>query len=279
MSAYVNSHLTRFSKIAVALRPMAVAIENVPIAGETGRFAAFVERLEAVGYVATYGIVNAALRGSAQCRHRLLYVGIREDIGVAPVIPPATHGGGRYYSYGLQRLASIGEDRMAILSEPPGARRVRDSMPYRDDIVGRRWIPTVDDVIGDMPAIGTKKAKGMAHVAWMHSPKLIRRMGRVREGGRWRGGEDHYSHAYGRLHRRGLARTITTYFSNAGSGRFWHPTQDRAISLREAARLQGFEDSFRFLPAASVASSRLIGNALDARLAEVVFQCIRQALE
>jgi DNA (cytosine-5)-methyltransferase 1 len=279
LRAFVNSHLTRFSQIAVELRPLAVAIENVPIAGETGRFDAFVRRLERAGYISTHGILNAALRGSAQGRHRLLYIGIRKDVGVAPTIPQATHGGGSYFSYRLQRIASLQDDQMGILSESPGARRVRDAMPFVDTIAGMKWIPTVGDALADLPKLGTKKARDLSHFRWQHTPNMVRRMSRVGEGGRWRGGADHYSHAYGRLHRRGLARTITTFFSNPGSGRFWHPTSDRAVSLREAARLQGFPDSFRFFNDACMGSCRLVGNALDGRLADVAYEVIRQCLE
>ena len=77
----------------------------------------------------------------------------------------------------------------------------------------------------------------------------------------------------------GLARTVTTYFGNAGSGRFWHPTENRALTVREAARVQGFPDSFRFYGDESVRNSRLVGNALDSALAEMQYEAIRQALE
>jgi DNA (cytosine-5)-methyltransferase 1 len=103
-------------------------------------------------------------------------------------------------------------------------------------------------------------------------------MALVPEGGRWAGGLEHYSQSYGRLHRNGLARTITTAFPNAGSGRFWHPTENRALTLREAARLQGFPDSFHFVPPFSRAAF-LVGNALDKTIADLVFEVIRGCLE
>jgi DNA (cytosine-5)-methyltransferase 1 len=279
LRAFVNSHLTRFSQLAAELQPLAIAVENVPIAGETGRFEAFVRRLDRAGYVSTYGILNAALRGSPQCRHRLLYIGIRKDVGVSPTIPDATHGGGQYFSYRLQRVTSLQEDRMAILSEAPGARRVRDFMPFVEDIVGKKWIPTVADAVSDLPRVGSRRGIALSHFRWQHTPSLVHRMSRVAEGARWRGGADHFSHAYGRLHRRGLARTITTYFSNPGSGRFWHPTEERALSLREAARLQGIPDDFQFIDNNCLGACRLIGNALDSRLAAVAYDVIRQALD
>ena len=104
-------------------------------------------------------------------------------------------------------------------------------------------------------------------------------MARVPEGGRWSGGEDHFSHSYGRLHRRGLARTVTTFFSNPGSGRFWHPTEERCLSVREAARLQGFPDSFRFPSDDAIRACGLVGNALDGVLAETSYGVIRDALD
>jgi len=66
------------------------------------------------------------------------------------------------------------------------------------------------------------------------------------------------------------APTITTKFYNYGSGRFGHPEQDRAISAREAARLQEFPDEFRFAPPeAPMRLSELgplIGNAVPMSL-------------
>jgi DNA (cytosine-5)-methyltransferase 1 len=62
------------------------------------------------------------------------------------------------------------------------------------------------------------------------------------------------------------APTITTLAFNFGTGRFGHPSQDRAISLREAAMLQGFPASYRFVEAGEkiefVTLGRFIGNAV-----------------
>ena len=70
----------------------------------------------------------------------------------------------------------------------------------------------------------------------------------------------YYSQAYTRLHRDGLARTITTNFHNAGSGRFTHYSASRTLTVREAARLQGIPDRFRFIGFPSW-QERLVGNA------------------
>ena len=70
------------------------------------------------------------------------------------------------------------------------------------------------------------------------------------------------------------APTITTLAYSFGTGRFGHPDQDRAISLREAAMLQGFPRTYKFVRDASEITldrvGRLIGNAVPPPLAEAV---------
>ena len=76
------------------------------------------------------------------------------------------------------------------------------------------------------------------------------------------------------------APTITTQCFNYGSGRFGHPEQDRAISLREAALLQSFPRDFQFVaPGEDVhfkTVGRHIGNAVPPRLAYVIARQIRK---
>jgi DNA (cytosine-5)-methyltransferase 1 len=272
-----NSHMTLFGRIAEHIKPLAVAMENVPLAAGTGQFKYLVRRLERAGYLWTAAIANAALHGSTQCRQRLVYIGIRKDVGAAPVLSAPTHGGAReYYSYSLGSMRPLDSDRIGMLGEAPATQRLRRELPHVEDELGSQTIPYLNETLDGLPRIGTRAARELGHVSWGHSRKLLRRMGAVADGARWSGGDDHFSQSYGRLHRRGLARTITTYFANPGSGRFWHPTSNRALTLREAARLQGFPDTFHFpLPAAA----RLVGNALDGAIANLIYRSIRAALE
>jgi len=122
------------------------------------------------------------------------------------------------------------------------------------------------------------------HRRWNHTPELVRRLRAVPEGGglldeaygrsRTR---PYFSQAYTRLHRRGLARTITTNFHNAGSGRFLHYEEPRTLTVREAARLQGIEDSFAFIGFTST-QERLVGNAFPVPLAQAIARHIAKQI-
>jgi site-specific DNA-cytosine methylase len=174
-------------------------------------------------------------------------------------------------------MRTLESDRVGMLGIPASVFPVRERLEHWEDELGSLKIPDVDEALAGLPKIGTSYAAKLAHIPWAHSGKQLKRMAAVPEGGRWRGGEDHYSQSYGRLHRHGLARTITTAFPNAGSGRFWHPAENRSLTLREAARIQGFPDSFKFLPPYSL-GAYLVGNALDMAIAQQIFKAIRACL-
>lgn len=274
-----NSHLNRFAEFVEALKPMAMAIENVPLAADMKQFAAFTRTLTRLGYQWKAGIVNSALHGSPQCRQRLVVVGFRGDLKLEPTIGAPTHGKrGKYFSYRYSKMMGVEDDPIGMLGDTPAAQRVSKIVNFHEIRPGPRKIPAVETALKGLPRVGTRKAVELSHIPWGHTEKLLRRMKAVKEGRRWRGGEDHFSQSYGRLHRRGLARTITTYFPNPGSGRYWHPTSNRSLTLREAARLQGFPDTFRFIEPIGRAATRLVGNALDARVAELIFQTIDQKI-
>jgi DNA (cytosine-5)-methyltransferase 1 len=255
-------------------------MENVPLAATSGRFKKFSFGLKELGYTWNAAIVNAALWGSCQSRQRLILVAARNDIKAMPKFPEPTHGGdARYFNYSLQTFCKISDDPVGMLGRTPATQRAEHDVPHKIGLsFGKRPIPTLLETIGDLGSTEKPKAEKLHHRAWNHSPLLLRRMEKVDEGKRWRGGRDHFSQAYGRLHRRGLARTITGFFPNAGSGRFWHPTENRTLSLREAARIQGFPDSFRFLDRDGE-NCILVGNALDAALADLTFRMISGCLE
>jgi DNA (cytosine-5)-methyltransferase 1 len=172
----------------------------------------------------------------------------------------------------------LSEDSIGLLGATPAAGRAAKSVPVLSELSGTQTAPYLREVLDGLPPVGSLAAGLLSHASWSHAPKMIKRMDSVPEGGRWSGGDEHFSQSYGRLHRRGFARTITSYFANPGSGRYWHPTEPRTLTLREAARIQGIEDSFRFDIFPSKAAE-LVGNALDLAIAQVAYRAIRQSLE
>lgn len=276
-----NRHINRFAAVARHARPLVIGVENVPLAWDSAQFRRFVSGLEQDGYSWSATIANAALYGSCQVRQRLLLVAVRGDVRIDPVFPLPTHGGGngRIFSYSASTFKKVSDDPVEMLGMSPATQRLAAQLPADySRILGPLDVPTLSDTLEGLPRTGTAVAQKIAHNHWPHSAEIYRRMGRLPEGGRWRGGADHYSHAYGRLHRRGLARTVTTHFPYAGAGRFWHPVENRSLTVREAARIQGFSDCFQFL-GSDRSAARLVGNALDSRFASMVYKVCRDVLE
>lgn len=264
-----NEHINVFGRFVRELRPRVIAVENVPLTASSARFTKFTKTLDRLRYRWTAQIVNAAHYGSCQTRQRLLLIAACKELGVQPKISPPTHGGlGRYFSYQRERIILADKYPSEFLGITPATHRLEREMTVEKRINGREAIPTVRQVLAGLPPLGTLEAEILTHTPWPSSSLMKQRMSRVKEGGQWSGGKDHFSHSYGRLHRCGLARTITTYFANPGSGRFWHPTENRTLTVREAARIQGINDDFWFHGPLS-GLSKLVGNALDGAIAQV----------
>lgn len=92
-----------------------------------------------------------------------------------------------------------------------------------------------------------------------------------------------FGSVYGRMRWDQPAPTMTTLCYGFGNGRFGHPEQDRAISLREAALFQTFPKNYRFVAKGENVKfnviGRLIGNAVPVRLGEVIAMSIKKHLE
>ena len=148
---------------------------------------------------------------------------------------------------------------------------------------------TVRETIGSLPPIkaGERDPQDELHTASSLSPLNLSRIRVSRPGGTWRDWPEElqaschrkdtgatYPSVYGRMEWDRPAPTITTQCFGYGNGRFGHPEQDRAISLREAAMLQTFPESYAFAPPGAPIKfnkmGRLIGNAVPVRLGEVI---------
>ncbi len=287
-----NALLRNFFDMVLTTKPVFFVMENVPSVADRAELAACLRMLDGL-YRTWHGVLNAAAYGLPQSRQRTLVIGYRVDTGVVPTCPPPTHGGRRkIWDYRTEAFVEPSAETLdAILGAAPrlGAPRAAQySMRphYASEITGLSPFVTTGEAIGDLEGDGTTaKPSGYAralgagagqvssHVPWDHGHELVTRMHKVPEGCRppleATNGRRYYSQAYTRLHRDGLARTITTNFHNPGSGRFLHYRLDRTLTIREAARIQGFRDDFEFTGLRGI-QERQVGNAFPPLWAEAI---------
>lgn len=148
---------------------------------------------------------------------------------------------------------------------------------------------TVQDVIGNLPPLkaGEHDSKDPLHRCSALSDLNLRRIKATKEGGSWktwpeelklechkREGGKSFGSVYGRMKWNEPSPTMTTQCTGIGNGRFGHPSQDRAISAREAALLQTFPLDYKFFEDERYTSltiaSRYIGNAVPPKLGETI---------
>ncbi|ESY09361.1 DNA-cytosine methyltransferase [Mesorhizobium sp. LNJC386A00] len=152
---------------------------------------------------------------------------------------------------------------------------------------------TVMQAIADLDALGAGEAstRDPLHRARMHLPIAIERLRRIPKDGGSRsslpahlelrchvGKKKHeFSDVYGRMAWSDVAPTLTTGCTDVTRGRYAHPEQDRAITLREAARLQSFPDDYSFIGNTSQIAAQ-IGNAVPPDMVGAFVPAFKAAL-
>lgn len=294
-----NRLVAAYARFVKALAPDFLVMENVPQLLFHNRFRELRRELSE-SYRLSAAILNAARYGAPQTRHRAVVLALHKRLGIEPTFPAPTHGFVERPAFGYRRFALIEPpgtpaDHIEVFgADPVVAREIADArVTFAEPLGCERPLLTVEDAISDLALNGGKGAASYAtppatpyqkllrsdkaenHKPRAHSPQMRELIAWIPEGGDLRHAPErlwprsHYSQAYGRLHRRGLARTITTFFLNPGSGRFLHYGAARAITVREAARLQGFSDSFQFT-GTDAQQMALVGNAVPLPLAEAI---------
>jgi DNA (cytosine-5)-methyltransferase 1 len=253
-----------------AFLPKVMTIENVHNM-EKAHDKEIRARLEALGYEVICFKVDAADYGVPQHRKRLFYLACLDLLGVNPRIPEAPHCDPSKSANGLRKWVTV---REAIGDLPPreagtGPERFKSHIDLSD--------PAKRMKLSEY-ATTMRPAKGSSitgHYARPFSELSMCRVRSLKAGQaifdlplhlRPRSG---FRGAYGRLYPDRPAKTVTTGVHGPSHGPFCHYAQDRLITLREAARLQSFPDSFLFQGGIQ-AQATLIGNAVPPLLSKAI---------
>lgn len=250
-----NGLIIRYLEYVEEFMPRFAVFENVPgiTRTEHGRvfYTKLVGGLRGLGYKLLERLVNAADYGVGQVRKRVIVIGGRE--GEYPPFPKRTHGDP---------------------NSPEINQGILDPWKTVREVIGYGKYPGLN--AGENGEIGGKYPN---HIAPATGYKVLAFIEKVpKDGGSRKDVQKkywlpcHHSHdghadVYGRMSWDRPSNTITTGCNNISKGRFVHPEQDRALSYREAAALQGFPDSFVFC---GKKVSTQIGNAVPPPLAYAI---------
>ncbi len=228
-----------FIKAVEILNPHVISMENVRGITKTDIFHKFVKSLEELGYKTEYKIVNCADYGVPQNRSRLVLLGSK--LGKI-AIPKRTHTKENY-----KVVRDVLEDLPNIQSGETSA---------SDRVHKCRYL---------MPTNLKRIKQSTPNRTWHDWDESLLPECYKRESGKT------FCSVYGRMDWDGVSPTITTQFYAYGSGRFGHPEQHRAISLREGALLQTFPKGYDFGKKITFATlGRHIGNAVPPKLGRVI---------
>jgi DNA (cytosine-5)-methyltransferase 1 len=234
------SLLYHFARIVREVKPDIITMENVPELRNEMVFADLVDTLKAESYFVDYRVIRASDYGVPQRRRRLILLASR---------------------FGPIRLIDRTHEKEVT---------VRDVIEHLSPIAAGE--KNHDDRLHVAPALSDKNSQrircSLPGGTWRDWPESLRLQCHKTKAG------NTYRSVYGRMRWDALSPTITTQFTCFGTGRFGHPAQNRALTLREGALLQTFPETYSFVPddkdVVVKIVSRQIGNAMPPRLGEVI---------
>ncbi|HJR74296.1 MAG TPA: DNA cytosine methyltransferase [Luteimonas sp.] len=236
-----NNLVSEFLRFVRTLRPKMLMLENVPGLRADYRLQDIVRELPKLGYEAVVEVLDAADYSVPQRRKRMILLASRIH---NPVLARKAN-----------RKLTV-KDAIGLLEPPAKSRdRLHSLIEHRSDRVREliRHIPKNGGSRSDLPA----RFKLTCHK-----------------------GFDGFADVYGRMRWGDVSPTITSGCTNPSKGRFLHPSQNRAISLREAALLQGFPRGYKFdISHGKEAISLMIGNALPPPFIEAHAKALMKGLK
>jgi DNA (cytosine-5)-methyltransferase 1 len=243
--------LYEFLRIIKESKPEIVSMENVPQLRKYKIFKDFLAGLKEAGYHISYKVAFCPRYGLPQNRKRLLLLAskIKEINFIEETYVP-------------QNYVAIKK----IIGKLP---KIKDGEIDKNDILHRSW---------KLSEINKKRIKASRQGgSWLDWREEIRLSCHKKKKGVT------YKAVYGRMSWNKPSPTITTQFYSYGTGRFGHPEQNRAISLREGALLQTFPLNYDFIDKKEIFSfdkiGRHIGNAVPPKLGEIIGESIKMSIK
>ena len=245
VSDHRNDLLLEFLRLVREVRPRAVLLENVPGLGDNDLFRRFVTGLKTFGFGVATGVLDSADFGTPQRRRRLV---LMAGIGSKPRI-----------MLGDGKKCTV-RDAIGEIAGTAG----QSSDPLHDH--GEQRAERIRSVIKAIPKDGGSRADlGPDAQLECHRQAAAHGAGWGRE-------------PYGRMAWDGLSSTITGGCVNPSKGRFLHPEENRAITLREALLLQGFPPEYQLsLERGKYAAAELVGNAIPPPFVRAQALALRRA--
>lgn len=233
--------LLDFQRFVEYYNPGYVLVENVPgiVTNKQSVLPGFIEFLECAGYKHIKNrIVDMSYYGVPQTRRRFSLIASR----VSQVSFP-------------QR-----EEKQALLKDFIGEKNgfpklkagAKDYTDFCNSVAGLSLI--------NLKRLESTPKNGGSRLAWKNNPELQLKC--------FEDKDKNFIDTYGRMSWERPASTITTKFTSISNGRFGHPEEDRALSLREGATLQTFPPDYVFKTKKFAAKARIIGNAVPPEFAK-----------
>ena len=250
-----------YVKVVELVKPHYFVMENVPnlLTAEGGYFRKEIEELfNSIGYRLKTGVLNASDYGVPQNRRRAVIIGKFGD--EAPDLP-VPKGTAVTIWDAISDLAYLnsgeGTEEQEYRYEPQSEyqKKLREGCSVLHNHVATKHSPLALERLAMIPPNAGKEVLPKEHLT-----KSI------------------YSGTWTRMRKDEISVTITTRFDTPSSGKFTHPYLDRAITVREAARIQSFPDSFCFVGNKG-SQMKQVGNAVPPLLAGAIAGVIMKDIE